>query len=69
MTAVLDAVREGEIYPLQEFQRRTGLGKAAMRAMRKRGLVVKRIGKYAFVKADDFLQLLNEQSGDNGEQS
>lgn len=64
MTAVLDAIREGEIYPLQEFQRRTGLGKAAMRTLRQKGLVVKRFGKFGFVCADDFLAVLNKLNAD-----
>jgi len=61
MNQIVEPIRPGEVYKLDDFQCRAGFGKAAMRAMRKRGLVVKRIGKYAFVKADDFLCLLEEQ--------
>ena len=64
MSHVSDPIRPGEVYRLEEFQKRAGLGRAAMRAMRNRGLRVKRIGKFAFVAADDFLALLDEQNRD-----
>jgi hypothetical protein len=58
-------IRPGEVYRLDDFCQRAGLGRAAMRAMRQRGLRVMRVGKFAFVSANDFIALLNKQdSGD-----
>ena len=56
-----DPIRPGEVYRLEDFQQRAGLGRAAMRAMRHRGLRVMRIGKFAYIAADDFLTLLDAQ--------
>lgn len=51
-----------EIYPLAEFQARTGLSDSAMRAARRRGLPVLRAGKRAFVFGQDFLAFLKSKS-------
>jgi hypothetical protein len=60
-----DPIKAGEVYRLDDFRERAGWGRAAMRAMRKRGLRVRRIGKYAYISADDFIALLDEQDRDS----
>jgi len=52
------------IYPLTEFQARTGLTDSAMRAARRRGLPVLRSGKRAFVWGQDFLDFLKGKNAE-----
>lgn len=42
------------IYPLPVFQKQTGLAKSAIRAMRRSGLIVRRIGRRSYVWGRDF---------------
>lgn len=60
-----DPIKAGEVYKLDDFRERAGWGRAAMRAARKRGLRVRRLGKYVYVAGDDFLKLLDEQPRDD----
>ena len=57
----------GTVYRLDEFQRVSGLGKAAMRTARRQGLRVRRAGGRAFVHADDFIEYLDrlDRDGDS----
>lgn len=42
-------ISHGELYTLSEFKRRLGLTDTAMRELRRKGFVVLRVGKRAFV--------------------
>lgn len=53
---------EGETYTLAEFKRRAGLTDSAMRALRREGLHVDRIGKRAYVRAESFFELLRRRA-------
>ena len=57
----LAPIQDGVTYPLDDFQRRTGLGRHAMRVARAKGLAVLRIGKRAFVRGEDFNRFLAAQ--------
>lgn len=48
------------IYPLSTFMSRTGLGRAAVRMARRKGLKVKRIGKRSYLKGSDFLEWFDQ---------
>jgi hypothetical protein len=52
----LGAIHAEAIYPLPEFQRLTGLGEAAMREARRRGLVITKIGRRRYVRGADFYE-------------
>ena len=47
-------------YTLDEIKKRLGLGVAAMRTARRRGLKVRRIGRRAFVLGRDILAYLED---------
>jgi hypothetical protein len=47
-----------QTYPLEAFMRASGLGRHSMRAARRLGLRVIRIGGRAFVRGADFAQFL-----------
>ena len=47
-------IESGKVYGLKEFKRITGLGDAAVRAARKKGLVIKRIGLRSYVRGEDW---------------
>ena len=53
-TRELAPIENGTTYPLDEFQRRSGLGRHAMREARRKGLKVLRLGSRAFVRGEDF---------------
>ena len=53
-------IRDGETYTLAELERRSGLGRFAMRQLRRRGLVVRRISGRAFILGADFNRFLLE---------
>lgn len=59
----LEPIEKGVSYPLELFQQKTGLGKGAMRSIRKkaeqRGIeLVKYEGGRAFVRGDDWNRYL-----------
>ena len=62
----LAPIQNGVIYPLPEFERRSGLGRHALRQARRKGLKVCRIGGRAYVRGDDFNAFLSslEESKD-----
>lgn len=51
-------LREDEIVPLPELTKRLGLGPAALRAARRQGLKVRRIGRRKFVLGRDLVAFL-----------
>ncbi len=53
-------VRADECYPLQVFKRLTGMGNAAMRESRRRGLVVRKVGLRSYVLGKDWLRFVEE---------
>jgi len=53
-------IEPGTCYPLNDFQRRSGLGDSAMRAARRAGLKVLYLHKRPFVFGDDFIAYLKE---------
>jgi hypothetical protein len=55
-THSLGAILAEAIYPLPEFQRLTGLGEAAMREARRKGLVITAIGRRRYVRGADFYE-------------
>jgi len=58
----LAPIDANSIYPLPDFMRRTGLAKAAIRAMRRTGLIVRRIGRRSYVCGRDFQEWVEKQS-------
>jgi hypothetical protein len=58
----LAPIDANSIYPLPDFMRRTGLAKAAVRAMRRTGLVVRRIGRRSYVWGRDFQNWVENQA-------
>lgn len=52
--SALGAIHAEAVYPLAEFQRLTGLGEAAMREARRKGLAICTIGRRRFVRGADF---------------
>ncbi len=64
MAAVVEAaIGSGVDYGLAELQKRTGLGKAAMRTARRKGLQVRYVAGRAFVRGEDWLSYV-EQHGE-----
>ena len=55
-------IRADSAYPLDEFARVTGLGEAAIRAARRRGLLVRRCGRNSFVLGSDWLDYLKNHA-------
>lgn len=45
-------------YPLAEFQRLSGLGEAALRTARRRGLAIHKVGSRKFVRGQDWHDFL-----------
>lgn len=52
------SIRADVAYPLAEFSKITGLGKAGLRRARREGLVVRRYGSRSFVVGQDFIDHL-----------
>ena len=52
--APIEVIETSKVYPLAEFQRVTGMGTAALREARKKGLIVRRVGLRSFVRGEDF---------------
>jgi hypothetical protein len=49
-------------YPLQEFQRVSGLGDAAVRKAKRQGLVVHQVGSRKFIRGQDWNDFLDQRS-------
>ena len=60
----LGVILSDATYPLREFQRISGLGEAALRKARRKGLVVTHVGRCGFVKGRDFQDYLGALSAD-----
>lgn len=58
----LGVVLADATYPLQEFQRVSGLGEAALRQARRQGLVVTAIGRRRFVRGADFYEFVGRRN-------
>ncbi len=56
-------IRADCAYPLEDFKPRTGMGVAALRTARRNGLIVRRVGRRAFVLGRDFIAYL-ESAGE-----
>jgi hypothetical protein len=57
----LRTVREDEIVPLPELAKRLGLGQSAVRAARRQGLKVRRIGRRKFILGRDLVAFLESR--------
>ena len=53
-------IESSSIYPLRDFKNMTGLCDAAMRAARRQGLQVVRVGRNKFVRGSDFHKYLGQ---------
>ncbi len=49
-------------YSLDQIKERLGLGTAALRTARRKGLIVRRIGRRSFVMGRDLLDFLDNQA-------
>jgi len=49
-------------YSLEQVKSRLGLGTAAIRTARRKGLIVRKIGRRSFVMGRDLLQYLDEHA-------
>ncbi len=65
----LGEIHPDVMYPLPEFQERSGLGKAAMREARQKGLKVRRVGRRHYVLGKDFIAYVEEHAAVVGAQS
>lgn len=54
-------IRGDAVYTLEEFERRTQLGKKSLRTARRNGLAVHRAGRRSYVIGKDFIDYLNTQ--------
>ncbi|MEZ6038895.1 MAG: hypothetical protein R3C20_00215 [Planctomycetaceae bacterium] len=66
-TRELAPIEDGVTYPLDEFTRRAGLGRHAMREARAKGLKVIRLGNRAYVRGSDFNAFLGQLERTEGE--
>lgn len=53
-----DLIRVDEIYGLQEFKRRVGLGRHSLAGLRASGLPVRRLGKRCYIRGVDWHEFL-----------
>ncbi len=49
-----EVIETSKVYPLAEFKRVTGMGTAALREARRKGLIVRRVGLRSFIRGEDF---------------
>ncbi len=61
-TSKLGEIQPEVMYPLSDFQERSGLGKAAMREARQKGLKVRRVGRRHYVLGKDFIAYVEEHA-------
>ena len=52
--APTEVIETSKVYPLKDFQRVTGMGVAALREARRKGLLVRRVGLRSFIRGEDF---------------
>lgn len=62
--ATLAPIESGTVYPLPNFQVRTGLKATALRSARRNGLKVRYLGGRGFVRGEDFLDFLSSHGKD-----
>ena len=62
--AGLAPIEPGTLYPLADFQRRTGWGRHAVRTARGDGLKIHRAGGRAYVLGQDFISFVTAGSED-----
>ena len=55
-------IRADCCYDLQQVKNRLGLGAAAIRTARRRGLVVRRVGRKSFILGSDILAYIAEHA-------
>lgn len=53
-------IEAGKCYPIATFRVLTGMGHAAVREARKKGLLVRRVGLRSFVLGQDFLDFVRD---------
>ncbi len=53
-SAPIEVIETSKVYPLPEFKRITGMGTAALREARRRGLIVRRVGLRSFIRGEEF---------------
>ncbi len=58
----ISSIDPDHLYPLQELSRVSGMGKAALRSARAKGLKVGYLGSRAFVRGRDFLEYFDKTS-------
>ena len=54
-------IAQDELYTIQEIDRRLGLGVAALRAARRKGLVIHKIGRRSYVFGQDLINYVQEK--------
>lgn len=59
------AIQPGQVFTLEQFERATGYGKAALRTLRRKGLRVVYLSNRGFVRSDDFLTFLDAHGKPN----
>jgi hypothetical protein len=55
-------IRADAAYSLDQVRQRLGLGTAALRTARRKGLTVRRVGRRSFVLGKDLLDFLEEHA-------
>ncbi len=61
-----ERIAASEVYSLASFQARTGLGRAAIRACRRAGLSVVKVGSRNFIAGRDWIEFLESQAANAG---
>lgn len=64
MRTGLAPIRVDEVYTLAEFQSRTGLGRAGVRAARRSGLIISACGRNRYVRGADWDAYLTSGRGE-----
>ena len=62
--AAVGSIEPHVLYPLPEFQRRTGWGRHAMRAARRNGLTVRYAANRGYVHGKDFIAYVLREPAD-----
>jgi len=63
-------IEPGVAYSLDDFKRRTGMGAAAIRTARRKSdnpLIVRRVGRRAYIMGEDFIAYLQQHGRDFSE--
>lgn len=61
VAAVEAVIRAGEAYSIGTFRKITGMGDAAMRAARRGGLPIRKVGTRSYILGSDWLAYLERQ--------